>query len=129
MIYNLIRLLSMHCSFKGFISKQSSLHELKEAIQKFLHDGMYLSAQLQEHLFLSSQSGLGEDPIDSLSDRELEVSEYIAMGLGAKEIASKMSLEITTVSTYRRRAFEKLGVQNMIELKEKFLIYGSGGDS
>jgi DNA-binding NarL/FixJ family response regulator len=120
-----IRLLKI--GVKGYVSKQSTLHELKEAIQKFLHDDMYLSPQLQEQLFLSSQSGIAEDPIESLSARELEVSEYIVTGLGSKEIASKMSLEITTVSTYRRRAFEKLGVQNMIELKEKFLIYGTSG--
>ncbi len=117
-----IRLLKI--GVKGFVSKESSINELKEAIQKFLSDDMYLSSQLKEQLFVSSQPGIQENPIESLSDRELEVTEYIVTGLGSKEIAAKMNLEITTVSTYRRRAFEKLCVENMIELKEKFLIYG-----
>jgi DNA-binding CsgD family transcriptional regulator len=43
--------------------------------------------------------------------------------MGTKEIAGHMNLDITTVSTYRRRAFEKLDVQNVIELKEKLMLY------
>jgi DNA-binding CsgD family transcriptional regulator len=39
--------------------------------------------------------------------------------MGAKEIARKMNLDITTISTYRRRAFKKLDVQNLDELKNK----------
>jgi DNA-binding CsgD family transcriptional regulator len=51
------------------------------------------------------------------------VVEYVAIGIGTKEIAQKMSLDITTISTYRRRAFAKLKVENMIELKDTFLLY------
>jgi DNA-binding NarL/FixJ family response regulator len=36
-----------------------------------------------------------------------------------------MNLDMTTISTFRRRAFEKMEVQNAIELKEKFLLYKS----
>jgi DNA-binding NarL/FixJ family response regulator len=58
-----------------------------------------------------------------LSDRELQVVEYTTLGLPVKEIALKMNLDITTVSTYRRRALKKLNVQNLFELKDKFLFY------
>jgi two-component system invasion response regulator UvrY len=84
---------------------------------------IYLSSGLKKDMFGSSKAGLSENPIDLLSDRELEVVEYVAMGMGAKEIAWKINLDITTVSTYRRRAFEKMNVQNMIEPKDKFLLY------
>ena len=49
--------------------------------------------------------------------------EYTTLGMAVKEIARKMDLDITTVSTYRRRALKKLDVQNMFELKDKFLFY------
>lgn len=45
------------------------------------------------------------------NDRELEITEYVAMGMSTKEIALKMRPGNTTISTYLRRAFEKLNVQ------------------
>jgi two-component system, NarL family, invasion response regulator UvrY len=108
---------------RGFVCKQASIQELESAIQSLLNGEIYLSGTLKKALFNSANNDTAKNPIDLLSDRELEVVEYIAMGLGAKEIATKLNLDITTVSTYRRRAFEKLDVQNMIELKDKFLLY------
>jgi two-component system invasion response regulator UvrY len=113
----------MQKGVRGFVSKQAPIEELEMAIHSLLKGEIYLSPRIKEDLFSPIKSGPSENPIDSLSDRELEVMEYVAMGMGSKEIAGKMNLDITTVSTYRRRAFEKLDVQNMIELKEKFLLY------
>ena len=108
---------------RGFVCKQAPVEELEKAIRSVFKGDIYLSQELKEVLFKTSNPDLPENPIDLLSDRELEVVEYIAIGMGSKEIAQKMSLDMTTISTYRRRAFEKLDVQNMIELKDKFLLY------
>jgi two-component system, NarL family, invasion response regulator UvrY len=108
---------------RGFVCKQASIQELELAIRSLLDGEIYLSGSLKKSLFDSSKKGAAKNPIDLLSDRELEVVEYITVGLGVKEIAVKLNLDITTVSTYRRRAFEKLDVENMIELKDKFLLY------
>lgn len=107
----------------GFLCKQTSIEELEKAIHRILNGEVYLSEELKEKLLNSSNSTLVQNPIDLLSDRELEVTEYISTGMGTKEIAQKMNLDLTTISTYRRRAFEKLDVQNAMELKEKFLLY------
>lgn len=107
---------------RGFVNKQASIKELEKAIQNLLKGEIYLSARLKEALLTETKPG-SQNPIDLLSDRELEVVEYITTGMGTKEIAARMNLDITTISTYRRRAFEKLDVQNPIELKEKFLLY------
>ncbi|HEY6900510.1 MAG TPA: helix-turn-helix transcriptional regulator, partial [Puia sp.] len=74
-------------------------------------------------LFGPSGSDKIGNPIEALSDRELAVVEYTTSGMGTKEIAHKMNLDITTISTYRRRAFKKLKVQNLFELKDKFMLY------
>lgn len=108
---------------RGFVCKQSSVDELEKAIQTVFSGDTYLSPGLKEILFSSIKSNLPRNPIDSLSDRELEVVEYVAMGMGTKEIAEKMKIDSTTISTYKRRAFEKLDVQNTIEMKEKLLLY------
>ncbi len=106
---------------RGFVSKQDDVVELENALRTLLKGEIYLSAKQKERLF--NTKALTANPIDSLSDRELEVVEYVSAGMGTKEIANKMNLDITTVSTYRRRAFEKLNVQNAIELNDKFLLY------
>jgi len=117
----------MQKGMRGFVSKQASFDELESAIHCLLKGEIYLSPAAKENLFRNAKSGLSGNPVDSLSDRELEVVEYVSIGMGAKEIAHKMNLDITTVSTYRRRAFDKLGVENAMELKEKFLLYKSRG--
>lgn len=108
---------------RGFVSKQASMEELEKALRELLKGHTYLSAELKKMLLFPAGDEASSNPIDSLSDRELEVVEYLAMGLGAKEISQKMKLDITTVSTYRRRAFEKLQVQNFVEMKDKFALY------
>jgi two-component system invasion response regulator UvrY len=113
----------MQKGVRGFVSKLAPIEELENAIDSLLKGDIYLSPHLKKDLFGSLKSAPLDNPIDALSDRELEVVEYVLMGMGTKEIAGKMNLDITTISTYRRRAFEKLNVQNMIELKDKFALY------
>lgn len=108
---------------RGFINKQASIEELETALRALMKGEVYLSDKLKEILLQATINGYTKSPIDFLSDRELEVVEYVAAGIGSKAIAHQMNIDITTVSTYRRRAFEKLDVQNAIELKEKFLAY------
>jgi two-component system invasion response regulator UvrY len=108
---------------KGYVSKQAPVGMLEAAIRSVLNGEMYLSPWLKEALSQKSKSNEPANPIDNLSDRELEVIEYTSSGMGVKEIAMRMSLEAATVSTYRRRAFDKLGVENVVELNNKLLLY------
>lgn len=107
---------------RGFVSKKSGIAELEHAIRTFLNGEVYVSQDLKQLLTQYTDTAF-LNPIDSLSDRELEVVEYSSMGMRVKEIAYKMKLDATTVSTYRQRAFKKLNVENIFELKEKFLLY------
>jgi DNA-binding NarL/FixJ family response regulator len=113
----------MQKGVRGFVNKQASMGELENALRVFLKGEIYLSPEVKDLLLKPVREGLPDNPIDLLSDRELEVVEYTVLGMGSKEIAHKMSLDITTVSTYRRRALEKLDAQNMVELKDKFQLY------
>jgi two-component system invasion response regulator UvrY len=117
----------MQKGIRGFVSKKASVEELENAIDCLLKGEIYLSAGLKEEIFKPAKADVLTNPIDSLSDRELEVVDYIILGIGPTDIAQKMDLDVTTVSTYRRRAFEKLGVHNIIELKDKFLLYKMQG--
>lgn len=107
---------------KGFVCKQKSMNELENAIEVFLNGETYISATLKEQL-AQPKAAQTSNPIDLLSDRELEVVEYAVAGMGTKEIAEKMSLETMTISTFLRRAHTKLQVTNLVELIEKFHHY------
>jgi DNA-binding NarL/FixJ family response regulator len=111
---------------RGFVCKQSSINELEKALRTLVAGEIYFSAALKEEIARSIKSGTSaENPLDRLSDRELEVVEYISAGMGTKEISYKMNLDITTISTYRKRAYDKLGVQNVVELNEITGVYRS----
>ena len=112
---------------RGFISKQASIAELEKAIGCLLEGEIYLSRSMKKNLFIPGHADLLENPIDLLSDRELEVAEYVAMGMSTGEIAQRMRLDLATIGTYRRRMFTKLHVSNSIELRDKFLFYKMQG--
>lgn len=107
---------------KGFVCKQKSINELEKAIQVFLNGEIYVSSSLKEQLD-QPKTAQTTNPIDLLSDRELEVVEYAVAGMGTKEIAEKMNLENMTISTFLKRAYNKLEVVNLVELVEKFQLY------
>lgn len=108
---------------KGFISKHADFEELELAIGALLSGELYFSNELKEHLLVEEKSPQWETPINKLSDRELEVAEYAIAGLGTKEIARRMDVDITTASIHLRNAINKLDVKNVFELKEQFLLY------
>lgn len=108
---------------RGFVSKNAGIEDLETAIKMVLNGDIYLSPALKEDLVRAVKTQESGNPLDALSDRELGVVEYSVLGMGSKEIARKMNLDITTISTYRRRAFKKLDVQNMVELKNKFILH------
>jgi len=69
---------------------------------------------------------LGYDcfPIDSLSPREVEVLQYLARGVSNKEISNRLAVSDKTVSTYKTRLLEKLGLSSLAELIEFATLHG-----
>lgn len=59
-------------------------------------------------------------PIELLSIRELEIARLLVAGLSNNEIASKLYIHKSTVSTYKTRIFEKLGITNIPALLNIF---------
>lgn len=117
----------MQKGIKGFVSKQAPMQQMQTAIRSVLNGEIYLSTVIKEALTQPEKTDRFVNPINSLSDRELEVVEYVSSGVGIKEIAILMHLDVTTVSTYKRRAFAKLGVENILDLRDKFTLYKMQG--
>jgi DNA-binding NarL/FixJ family response regulator len=100
----------------GYVTKDSPRAELVKAVNKVMAGGRYVSAALAERLVIDLYSGTDGAPHEALSDREFEVMRLIASGKTVGEIAGLLNLSDSTISTYRARVLEKMGLKNNSEL-------------
>ena len=107
----------------GFLSKISSEEEIKNAITAVMNSGKYLSKNIQEKIMDSYILKKPTNPLEQLSNRELEVAKLMVDGYGNAEICQALNIQKTTVSTYKTRIFEKTGVNNLSYLIQLFNLY------
>jgi len=100
----------------GYLTKESIPEELIKAIQKVLKGGKYISESFSDTLLVSMDRDVEQLPHETLSDREYQVMLMIASGKTRKEIAGKLYLSVKTVSTYRTRILEKMGLNTNADL-------------
>lgn len=109
---------------KGYLHKQTSNSEIKKAITTVFSGGIYMSDNVKD-LMLNKMLNQEEDqnPLDLLSNREFEVAQLLIYGHGITDISTLLNLQISTVSTYKNRIFEKLNVINIVQLIDKFRFW------
>lgn len=105
----------------GFLSKNSSTQEIRTAIAAILVNGRYMSEIVQQALLRGNVTPevRQNNPLARLSQRELEVMDLLLQGKWTKEIATFLNITGSSVSTYKARIFEKLGVNTVIELYQR----------
>ncbi len=100
----------------GYITKNSPMPQLIEAIRKVAGGGRYVSEAMGERL-AEEVRGRGAKPRhENLSDREYQVLLKLVSGLGIKEIAQELNISASTISTHRARILEKMGLKTRTEL-------------
>jgi two-component system invasion response regulator UvrY len=100
----------------GFLSKDAAPEDLMKAVRKILRGGKYVSERVAEKLLSRLDAPTCDEPHDSLSDREFQILRLFGAGKTVREIAEDLSLSVPTVSTYRARVLEKLGMKTTAEL-------------
>jgi DNA-binding NarL/FixJ family response regulator len=100
----------------GYLNKQVAPERLVEAVRTVLRGEQFISSALAQRLISDLRRTTNAPRHESLSDRELQVCQLTASGKSVKEVAAELNLSPKTVSTFRSRAFEKLGVKNDVEL-------------
>lgn len=96
----------------GFLNKDSAPELLINALERVLAGRKYVSDAVAEQLASGTQYGNSQALHEHLSDRELEVLQQLAKGKTVSEIATELSLSVNTISTYRARILEKLGLES-----------------
>lgn len=102
----------------SYISKLSSENDILETIKLVIEKGTYYSQELAQVAFkeLNKHKVEHVDPSSLLSEREIEIFNLLLNGRGNQEIATKLQIHMSTVSTYKKRLFEKLNIRNLTEL-------------
>lgn len=100
----------------GYMTKDMAEQELVNAVEKVVSGKKFISASFSEKLAGTIQDNIEEITHQSLSDREFDVFIAIATGKTISEIASNMGLNVSTVSTYRSRIFEKLKMKSNADI-------------
>src|ERR1700760_1277486 len=100
----------------GYMTKESAPEHLVEAVHRVTAGGRYVSPSLAELLAASVGGDAEKPPHESLSDREYQVLCMIASGKTVGQIARELSLSDKTISTYRARILEKMGMKTNADL-------------
>ena len=107
----------------GFLNKLSEENEIQNAIQEMIENGKSFPPFTQKMLQLSDQQVALLNPLNQLTERELEIAILYAKGFGNLEIANSLSLRQNTISTFKKRIFDKLKVDTMVDLIDLVRIH------
>jgi DNA-binding NarL/FixJ family response regulator len=104
----------------GYVMKQEPAKAVKVAIRKVLAGDIHLSDKMSATMLAKFMLGGRADqpvsPIETLSDRELEVFRMLGEGKATRQIAEELDLSIATINSFRNRIKEKLNLKNSTEL-------------
>jgi len=113
---------SLKSGATGYILKESSANEIRNAIAEIAAGGSPMSAYISRKVIASFNTTQRKPATitENLTEREVEVLNHLAQGLQYKEIADKLDISTGTVKKHIRNTYTKLQVQNKVEAINKF---------
>ena len=112
----------------GYVNKGGDPQLLVQAVRTVAQGRKYVTPEIAQMLVESLTAPVSESPHERLSDRELQTLTMIASGKRLSDIAEELKLSPKTVSVYRARVLEKLGLSNNSELTVYAIRNGLVGD-
>jgi two-component system invasion response regulator UvrY len=109
---------------KGFINKTAADNHIITAIARVFEGRHYISEELYYQTLDRISDTSDPNPFNSLTNKEMEITQYLLDGLSNSEISDKAKLAPSTISTFKMKIFSKLAVKNIIELSELAVAFG-----
>jgi DNA-binding NarL/FixJ family response regulator len=100
----------------GYIEKNAPEREFLDAVSEAMAGRCYLTPAIAQRLAREVAAPSDKPVHETLSDREYQVMKMLAAGKTVKEVAAELSLSVKTVSTYRTRILEKLGLTSNVDI-------------
>jgi DNA-binding NarL/FixJ family response regulator len=117
---------ALRAGARGYVMKSENARNIVSAIRHVLAGTPYLSTDMTENFanrFDGGKLPAGGSPVERLSDRELEVFQFIGQGRETREIAKTMNISIKTVQAFCARIKEKLQLANAHELLREAVLW------
>ena len=100
----------------GYLTKKSAPNELLKAIRTVAAGKKYITESVSEQLVCSLNSSKDILLHETLSDREYQVFLLLAQGKSVSQIAESMLVSVKTISTYKKRGLEKMGLSSVSDI-------------
>ncbi|MFL5477831.1 MAG: response regulator [Gemmatimonadaceae bacterium] len=115
---------SLQAGASGYLTKDHSPEQLVLAIRRVARGGKFVSETMAERLAGMVDGGRSRAAHEALSDREFEVLRALGSGMMVKDVAAQLRLSAKTVSTYRTRLLEKMGLETKADLVRYVVAHG-----
>jgi DNA-binding NarL/FixJ family response regulator len=116
----------------GYIMKQAASDQFLVAMRRVLEGGIYVSELVGNSMIQKFASGgayISANPIDRLSNRELQILHMIGRGLSTRQAAEALNLSVKTVESHRQRIKRKLNLSTGSQLVQYAVNWFSGRES
>ncbi len=100
----------------GYIMKEAATSQMLTALRRVLAGEVYVSERMGARILRRMVGGSASDGIEQLSDRELEVFQWLGRGLSVNEIAERLKVSPKTVESFRAHIKDKLDLANSAEV-------------
>lgn len=114
----------MQAGAAGYVTKGADIKEMVIAIRQVNSGKRYITPDVAQQMALKALNPDGESPFDILSEREMQVMLMITQGQKVQDISDQLFLSPKTVNSYRYRLFEKLNIENDVELTHLAIRHG-----
>lgn len=110
---------ALRAGAKGYVMKHEASERVVQALQRLVNGEIYVSERVQARMLsrLANQRG-GEivSPVETLSDREMEVFQLLGNGYATRQIAERLNLSVKTIDSYREHLKLKLNLESGADL-------------
>ena len=123
---------SLRAGARGYINKQQMDDTVLLAIRCVLSGATYMSDALKERLamkFVGGQTLASASPLDALSDRELQVFQFIGRGFTTRKVAENLNLSIKTIESHVEHIKHKLNLESAAALAQRATQWFESGDT
>jgi DNA-binding NarL/FixJ family response regulator len=113
----------------GYIMKQAASEQFLISLRRVLDGGIYVSEAVGNNMiqkFAAGGSYISANPIDRLSNRELQILHMIGKGMSTRETAHSLNLSIKTVESHRQRIKRKLNLHTGTQLVQYAVNWFTG---
>ena len=116
----------------GYIMKQAASEQFLISVRRVLDGNIYVSEAVGNNMiqkFATGGSYTSVNPIDRLSNRELQILHMIGKGMSTRETAQALNLSIKTVESHRQRIKRKLNLTTGTQLVQYAVNWFTGREA